>query len=239
MKYPTTEEKEIIENRLRELFTNQPLTSYPSKNFVFSCLIKKKKSRDVEQWVTTLKTRNVPTESEVIAIEIYRSLKDFIRRHLSIIHQDLNNFSDVDLVDFYIKICNNFLISTSVANGCFNYLNKIYVKNIIEKGDIKINGDAVINSLRGRIQKNIGLYIELSEEKFLKETETFYKKFSIEYLHKYSFSKYLAMCEEKIKKEQEYCIRYMDPHTLHSLTVTLSKVFIGEHNYILKKVLIE
>uniref|UniRef100_A0A0N5B2U3 Cullin domain-containing protein n=1 Tax=Strongyloides papillosus TaxID=174720 RepID=A0A0N5B2U3_STREA len=99
----------------------------------------------------------------------------------------------------------------------------------------EFSSDEIVSSLKGKIQGNLGLYIKLFEGKFLQETDTFYKELSIEYLHKHSISEYLAMFKKKLKEEQDRCIRYMVPHTIYPLNVTLNKVLIGEHIDILRE----
>ena len=66
--------------------------------------------------------------------DLYRNLKDHLRKHLGELLAQSESYSDEQLLSFYIKEWNRYTTAAKYVNHLFRYLNRHWVKREIDEG---------------------------------------------------------------------------------------------------------
>ncbi|QLG74269.1 hypothetical protein HG535_0G01530 [Zygotorulaspora mrakii] len=77
---------------------------------------------------------------------------------------------------------------------------------------------------------NLNVYIKIFERPFLKTTEEYYKRYSVDYLTKHSVTEYIFEAREIISHEEKGMVMYWADHTKKPVSETLNSVLITEHS---------
>uniref|UniRef100_A0A0N4Z956 CULLIN_2 domain-containing protein n=1 Tax=Parastrongyloides trichosuri TaxID=131310 RepID=A0A0N4Z956_PARTI len=158
----SAKDREVIEKNLREVFTDQPLclTNYPPKKsmdfytVIYSfCVSSRDRDSRIAAPLAESRREGVPNKGEVVGEEVYNFLKHFIIDYVKKLREKMNNIEGITLLELYVKLWDNFLISATVANTCFSYLNRFYITSKIEEGkeEVKFIKNMLINEFKEHI----------------------------------------------------------------------------------------
>lgn len=72
--------------------------------------------------------------AQLLGAEIYESLSQYLKNHLTEIKNESTSYTDENLVNFYIKSWDRFIIGAKFLNNIFAYLNRYWIKREREEG---------------------------------------------------------------------------------------------------------
>ena len=74
------------------------------------------------------------TKAHLLGEDLYRNLKDYLKAHLQLIHDQSKSHADEALLSYYIREWDRYTTAAKFTNHLFRYLNRHWVKREIDEG---------------------------------------------------------------------------------------------------------
>ena len=72
--------------------------------------------------------------AHLLGEDLYRNLKNYLKAHLTVIHEQSKNHADEALLSYYIREWDRYTTAAKFTNHLFRYLNRHWVKREIDEG---------------------------------------------------------------------------------------------------------
>ncbi|KAJ2997474.1 hypothetical protein HDV02_005515 [Globomyces sp. JEL0801] len=187
-----------------------------------------------ERHIMTYCSANKPTStsgssdvkgSHISGGELYHLLKKHVASHLTNLATQSTGLADDSLLFYYSRQWASFTTSAKVLHNLFQYLNRMWIKRVLEESGPVTLG---INDLDSKVS-TLDVYKKYFEESFITATETFYQAESETFIGANPITEYMKKAETWLAEEEDRVKSYLHPSTRDLLVSTAERVLLTSH----------